>query len=43
MQVRLGVGPDESGNKEPVPEMRCDKHPLAAGALFPLIPGLNEI
>ena len=41
-EVRLVVGPNESGNKEHVPEMRCDEHPLAAGALFPLIPGLDE-
>lgn len=43
VEVRLGVGPDESGNKEHASEMRCDKHPLAAVALFPLTPGLDEI
>ena len=25
---------DEPGNKEKVPEMRCDKHTLATGALL---------
>lgn len=43
MEVRLGVGPDESGNKQHVPETGCDRHPLAAGALSPLVPGLDEI